>query len=144
MGEGEGQGVVGGERDGAGLYMWGLELLFRGGKRIAREIFAHRDRNGVLWQMFRRPGWLLSVSDTDDTKTNSGHSLCRILLGSNVFVFLAAQDGLAMIQTQAQPNTDKKKARRCSSSRFIMAKASTYCLVLVDFCNEKVKGQKSS
>ena len=39
MGEGEGQGVVGGERDGAGLYMWGLELLFRGGKRIAREIF---------------------------------------------------------------------------------------------------------
>ena len=47
MGEGEGQGVVGGERDGAGLYMWGLELLFRGGKRIAREIFAHRERETV-------------------------------------------------------------------------------------------------
>ena len=61
MGEGEGQGVVGGERDGAGLYMWGLELLFRGGKRIAREVFAHGDADRPrlvyvgLGQRFRRP-----------------------------------------------------------------------------------------
>jgi hypothetical protein len=76
---------VGGERDGRACCMCGLEFLFRGGKRIAREIFAHRERNGVLWQRFRRPvGWLLSVSDTDDTHTHSGHSLCRTLVGSNV------------------------------------------------------------